>query len=157
MVPTVVAAAVSEETGPQRRRLTDEQRYVLNEAAFSHPLAVVLNGWAPPSPDWNSKARYVPRLAAAAEALARSGLIDVYEEHTGIGEPALLLRDEAVEAVGNLANWWQEDDEDDAAVVSDDVTFYSIASTDEGRDALAACGGPFVPWAEAIRTAGAGP
>jgi hypothetical protein len=49
------------------------------------------------------------------------------------------------------------DDDDDATAGSDDVTFYSVAITDEGRAALAACGGPFVPWAEAMRTAGAGP
>ncbi len=105
----------------------------------------------PPSSDGKIKAGYVPRLAAAAMALARSGLIDVYEEYAGPGEPSLLLREEGVEAVGTLSNWWQDDAEDDRTIDGGSVIFYSVAITDEGREVLASYGGVVVPWPQASR------
>ena len=142
-------AAVSDPEGMVGRqsknaRLTTEERFVLSEATLSHPLAVVLNGWAPPSAEWGGKARHVARLGAAATALARLGLIDVYEEHTGVDEPTLLSRDEAVDAVGTAGNWWREDADAGGDV---DSTFYSVAITDQGRAELASAGGGILlPW-----------
>jgi hypothetical protein len=112
---------------------------VLDEAAEFSTLVEVLHGWAPPSPDWKSKARHVPRLSAAAESLVRAGLIDVYEEPLGEGESTLLLGDEAQAAVGARDNWWR--DNGDQKLIQDDdlgwiLTFYSLAITDAGREVL---------------------
>lgn len=124
---------------PGRRNLTSEQWHVLNEAAQASTLVEVLNSWAPPSPDWKSKARHVSRLSAAAESLVRAGLIDVYEEPLGAGESALLLSDEARAAVAARDNWWREDGDQELVSGEDgscDVTFYSLAITDAGREVL---------------------
>jgi hypothetical protein len=124
---------------PARRDLTVEQWHVLNEAAQASTLVEVLNSWAPPSPDWKSKARHVSRLSAAAESLVRAELVDVYEEPLGPGESALLLSDETRAAVGARDNWWREDVDQELVLNQDgsyDVTFYTLAITEAGREVL---------------------
>lgn len=121
------------------RHLTSEQWYVLNEAVLAHPLAVVLNGWAPPSPDWRSKARHVSRLSAAAESLVRAGLIEVYQEQLGPGESELLSGEEALAVVGSRDNWWRDDGVSDRRSEEQGnytARYYTVAITEAGRLAL---------------------
>lgn len=78
------------------------------------------------------------RTTGAAESLVRAGLVDVYEESLG-GGSVLLMGDEALAVVGARDNWWREDGGQKVAPGEDDtwdVTFYSLAITDAGREML---------------------
>jgi hypothetical protein len=99
---------------PSWAELTEEQRCILYEGLTGHSLVDVLNGWvgwacAADAPYWNRKSAYVGPLARAARALVESGLIEVWEQPVGVGEGGLMVRDLALEAVGNHENWWQYD------------------------------------------------
>jgi hypothetical protein len=121
-----------------RRALTDEEWHVLNEAAESALLVSAVNSWEP-TPDLKVKAKYVPRIAAAAESLIEAGLIDIYEEHVGPGESVLLFRDEARAAVAAYDRWWGEDEDEEPTSGSDERTpdtFLSLLITDAGWEML---------------------
>lgn len=77
--------------------------------------------------------QHATRLAAAAERLLKAGLIELYEQHIGPGEDALLLRDEAIGVVRNQDNWWREETgEDDGS----GHTFYSLLLTERGAEVM---------------------
>jgi hypothetical protein len=110
---------------------------VLFSAAEQSMLIGVLANWEPEL-DWPARSLHIERLAKAAASLVRGGLINVYQEHVGAGEAALLFRDDAVDAVGNRDNWWHEDTDADLVgdVNSKCAAFYSIAVTDDGLEVL---------------------
>jgi hypothetical protein len=119
--------------------LTDEEWHVLNEAAESALLVEAVNDWGEPTPDLKVKAKYVPRIAAAAESLIEAGLIDIYEEHVGPGESVLLFRDEARAAVAAHHIWWGDDEDEEPATGNDEnasPTFLSLLITDAGWEML---------------------
>jgi len=112
---------------------------VLNEAAESALLVEAVNDWGEPTPDLKVKAKYVPRIAAAAESLIDAGLIDIYEEHVGPGESALLFRDEARAAVAAYDRRWGEDEDEEPTSGNDESapdTFLSLLITDAGWEML---------------------
>lgn len=128
------------ECGSQRgltwRGLSQEEQCVLFSAAEQANFVVVLANWEPGS-DWNGKRQHVARLSAATECLLKAGLIEIYEQHIGPGEDALLLRDDAIEIARNEDNWWREETgEDDGS----GHTYYSLLITDKGVEVMKTLG-----------------
>jgi hypothetical protein len=111
---------------------------VLFSAAEQSMLIGVLANWEPEQ-DWLHRSVHIPRLAEAAQSLLLKGLIDVYEQHVGLGDAALLFRDDALAIIRDPDNWWRENAEKDSAGAegsSYQTTFYSLAITDEGGEVL---------------------
>lgn len=123
---------------PSWRELSKEEQCVLFSAAEQSMLIGVLANWEPEQ-DWPHRRMHIPRLAEAAQSLLLTGLIDVYEQHVGLDDAALLFRDDALAIIRDPGNWWREDAEEESAGADGSTcqtTFYSLAITDEGGEVL---------------------
>jgi hypothetical protein len=91
------------------RSLTKEQQCVLFSAAEESMLIGVLANWEPEL-DWPERAESIPRLAAAAVALLRADLIEVYQQPLQVGETSYLAGGEGIDILSDPHNWWRAED-----------------------------------------------
>ena len=106
----------------------------------------LLNGWVvgEDAAYWNRKGPYVE----AAQSLVELGLVEVWADPTGAGEGALMLREDALAALGDPSNWWRYDSEDnwdpnedlsryadlEASDTSPITAIYTLFATDSTND-----------------------
>lgn len=115
---------------------------MLFSAAEESMLIGVLANWEPEL-DWPGRTRHIPRLAAAASALLRAGLIQVYEQHRGPGETCFLTEAEALAVLDNPKSWWRDENAGEGNDVvagaghgEGEDTFYALVVTDSGRKVM---------------------